>query len=588
MSSEDGQWINVHLEGLVPEAIKKLVTTVETIVDAVTLALDTEIAIMEVIATLVMDVLNAEALIIKGAIAAIQSALDPLLGDARLHVLAVPFRKRPNYKLLRSTWPVQFTDSDDGPPEDPEEAKKEQLLNDKLRQAAFYDGGVQGYLRTVTEALHDEDDEGRPLYGNGSAILAHVWVAGASDILGVLDALLSLEAIFGESLQGGEFVPKNIVRTPQELQLQQIVSGPKVGALLKWENPATVQIFAQFGGLRVTLREIAVIRSTNPEVMKAKNWADIFGDQQPGIITKEDQGIEIPDALTSNDGQSTVIMQMYYDGTRSTYLDDSELKKDVEYLYTLAYRYHIKPQDGDEEVQDYKLISNVQSLRVADTSGQHSVGIKPNWTDTPNVLALIPDLQFYVKYIQAYLDTLKGKIVGPSTALLEYIAFLKSELNRYEKLINDIRNKIHKLLSLLKTPEAGIYATTIMLPQGGVQEFERELARRLLDDEDSTAPPFRTGTEFVAGLVMLAGTPDTSGLTQAASFFEMFFGASSPVTTPFQNAVASIEKVVDEAAQKAVTLGDDLKPGNTVETQSYSTFDESMNPVPASSSKAKL
>jgi hypothetical protein len=592
-------WVNIKLEGVIPTAIQQLANTVDSIASALKTALNIQIAALKIISALATDLLNAEALIIKAAVATIESALKPLLGDAQMHLLVVPFRKQPNYRLDPENWPLALSDSDDGPLEDTEAAKAEATIREKIRQAAFYDGGNQGFLRTVAESLHDEADTNRPDDDEDHAVYGHVWVAGASDIVGILDALLTLEGLFGISLKGNSFAPRTLIRTPQDLKLKAInAPSGKIGTLLEWTNPPAEQLFPEFNDVRMRLHEIAVIRSTDDEIIKAKNWTDVFGDTQPSIFTDDGSDNEATDVQKSDNKKSEVIFQFRYDGTRSTYVDDAELKRDTDYYYAVAYRYSVEMPPGVSvsnativdgfSVMDYKLLSSVQTVRFADTVPESTGGVKPDWVATPNVLSMIPDLQFYVVVLQEYLDSMANQALGANAALQSYIEFLEDEIERYEDLVDLISGRIQRLVGLLKTPEAGIFTTSIALDSGGSQEFIRELARRVLDETDTSAPPFHTGTEFVAGLVLLGVAPNFASLTAMKTFIELLFGTASSVKTSFEEALESLEQVV--ATQTQQFLGDDLQPTTTepTTTAEYKTFNDAMEGVDADDADANV
>lgn len=581
-------WQQLQIEGIVPPGVEDAASTAATVASALQTAFSALAAAMKVLTALSTDVLNAEALAIKAAVATLESALEPLLGDSQAHLLIVPFRKQPNYRLAPENWPITFADSDDGPPEDTALAQEERILNEKLRQAAFYDGGNQGFLRTVAESLQDADDTNAPDYDENNAVLGHVWVAGASDIAGILDALLTLEGLFGISLKSNSFAPRTLIRTPQDLNLKAInAPNGKIGALLTWQNPPAEQLFPEFNDVRMRLREVAVIRSTDDEIIKAKNWTDIFGADQPDPL--EDGASDASSVLSSSNGKSEVIVQYRHDGARDSHLDNTELLRDTDYYYAVAYRYAVQLPEGvtvqnattidDYVVLDYKLLSSVQTLRFADTIPESTGGVKPDWIATPGVLSLIPDLQIYVIALQEYVKSMANKALGTNTALQSYVDFIEDEAERYSELVDTINGRIQRLTGLLQSTSAGIYTTTIELEEGGTTAFTRELARRLLDETDDSAPPFHTGTEFVAGLVLLAGAPNFAQLSSVRTLIDLLFGISGSLKTSFEEALESLEQIVAE--QIEYFFGDDMQPTTTPPetTTPRATFSDDMTPV---------
>lgn len=581
-------WQRLQLEGIVPPAVESAAGYAETIASALQVAFSGLAAAMKVLATLSTDVLNAEALAIQAAVATLESALEPLLGDSQAHLLVVPFRKQPNYRLDPENWPITFADSDDGLPVDAALAQEERRLNEELRQTSFYDGGNQGFLRTVAESVHDEGDTNAPDYDENNAIIGHVWVAGASDIAGILDALLTLEGLYGISLKSNSFAPRTLIRTPQDLKLSAInAPNGKIGALLSWTNPPAEQLFPEFNDVRMRLHEVAIIRSTDDEAIKATNWTDIFGADQPTPLTDGDD--DATDVLTSSNDKSTVVMQYRHDGARDSHLDNTELQRDTDYYYAVAYRYAVKlPEDvtiqdatviDDYAILDYKLLSSVQTLRFADTIAESTGGVKPDWIATPGVLSLIPDLQVYVIALQEYAKAMANKALGTNTALQSYIDFIEDEAERYGELVNTITGRIQRLTGILQSTSAGIYTTTIALEEGGTVAFTRELARRLLDETDTSAPPFHTGTEFVAGLVLVAGAPNFAQLSSVQALLDLLFGTTGSLKTSFEQALESLEQIVAE--QVEYFFGDDMQPTDTAPetTTPRATFNDAMEPV---------
>jgi hypothetical protein len=318
------------------------------------------------------------------------------------------------------------------------------------------------------------------------------------------------------------------------------------------------------------------------------------------VLDKDDtEGEDEDDGLESKNGKSKVIARFRYDGVRDSYVDAwDDFEKEVDYYYTVTFRYGVEMPPGVSvsnativdgfSIMDYKLLSSVQKVRFGKSIAESTESVKPDWVATPGVLGLIPDLQFYVVVLQQYLEALSNQALGANAALQSYIDFLEAEIERYEDLAEQITSRIQKLVGLLKTPDAGIYTTAIALDSGGTDEFIRELMKRMLDQEDTSAPPFRTGTEFVAGIVLLAGAPNFAQLSAVKTFVELLFGTSTSLKTAFEEAVDSIDKVIKEQTEQL--LGDDLQPTSTTPTTSTSqkTFDDEMNPVDADSADANV
>jgi hypothetical protein len=588
----ENKWDKVDLSSLFPEALKTLALQINGITSAATKILQIQKTITDALALIATDTLDAQAILIRDATDAIIKALKVFSGDAKVHLLVVPFRKQPNIKLPSTHTMPHDSDSDEAYSENPTLESFERLYDQSLRQVGFADGGNRGYARTVFESLLDPFDPNRPQFGDLHAIYAQVWVAGATDILGIMQTMSTLTDLFGKSLQNESLVPVNLLRSPQGLRARVVLSpaDPKLAVIMEWENPPAQQTFAEFGEVRVRIREVAIIRSTNDQALNAHVWGDLFGGTQLPLLPDNVQ--EKQNVLTSPDGQSAVILQYRHDGTTGSHIDEIEFVPDINYYYAIAYRYELAtpPNTSVYTVQDFSILSNVEQIRI-DSRGllpKTSHGVKPDWVATPHALGLIPDIQFYALILQNLVLSLRSKALGANFALKSYLNFLKVEVARFEAVTTLITSQVTKLNSLLKTPKAGIFATIIDAPSGGVNFFVRELTHRLTDETDTSAPPFYSNTEYVAGLVMLAGAPNPAALTSVKVLFELLFGTPN-VHTPFEAAVANLDRTLRGAESIAFSESMDVIPPPTAPAPvSTKTFNDALQPVAASDAAANV
>jgi hypothetical protein len=577
------EWARIDFESVFPPELEKLSSTIGSITSAATIALEVQKGVTELLSAATTEALDTQAILIQAATNAINEVLDKFLGDAKLHLLVVPFRKQLNIRLPSDNVMPHDSDSDEAHDEDPLLENLERRFDEELQRVSFFEGGNQGYARTVIESLQDEFDSDRPQFEDDHAIFANVWVAGASDIIGILNTMYTLVEMFGKSLKNESFVPPNILRTPQDLKVKVIASpdNARIVTLLEWGNPPAEQTFAEFGEVRVRLVEVAIIRSTNDRVRIAHTWGDIFPGEQPDQVPEET--LERTDVLTSTDGESEVILQFRYDGTRNSFIDERDFERDKDFYYAVAYRYAlaVPPNIKQFTLQEYKLISNVEKVRI-DSEGDLAAstgGVKPDWIATPNVLGLIPELQFYAQLLKSLVESLRSKALGANAALQSYADFLEAEIERFSDSATFVTSQVAKLNGLLQTPEAGIFSTFIESDTGGVDLFAKELARRLTDKTDPTAPPFFNGTEFVAGIVFMAGAPNPAELTNVKILFELLFGTPTE-NTPFEDAVESIDRVVSEREEIAFNESMEVVSADEVTTQTpQKTFNDALEPI---------
>lgn len=586
-----GNWFELSL-GAPAEPIAKVAEGIAEVTGIIATIIDIHKTALQIVSTLTTDLLNAEALLMKTALSVLEDVLGQYIDtDAKVHVLLVPIRKRPPWNLQSDFKVPSFEDSWNIDETIPEEKRKR--FYEVISRIGEYNQGNEGFLRTVyEETLDDDGDSNRPQYDSDAAYAAMVMVAGAQDVIGVMDLASLLQGIMGTALKGNSLIPDTISRTPQNLRatVSAVDNSPRVAILLEWENPPVLQTFSDFEGLRVRLDEIAIVRSENDQTPLAATWSDIFGSSQPSALG-EDDGPQT-DVLESADKKSKVIYQARFEGVLQAYADtDSALEKEKDYYYTVAYRYSYAAEPGSDGkvswvTMDYVRISNVAKARFRKTTPARTGGTKPNWYTHPSPLDLIPGLKFLMLNIKTQIEALKSNTTGAASALQSYIDFLDAEATRYADYADAINAQTAKLASMLQIPSAGVYMTSMASSNGGTYGFLEELTDRMSDKTDTTAPPFhRNG--FVTGIVMMAGAPNPAELTSFNTLMGLLFGGGG-AKTAFEKALDSIDRLLDDVEEKL--FGDDMQPTTEAPTESvvYKTFDDAMNPVAADSTDANI
>lgn len=580
-------WSNLSFDGVLTP-IEKITSGISKVTSAITTALTIQKTLLKTIATLMLDLLNVQALIIKAALSAIQVILDSYFKGGKIHLLIVPIRKQLPYKLesvfstpqLDGSWAMS----------DELSTETRTKFEEAVNRVASADQGNEGFARTILESLDDLGDDNRPQYDDSGAIYAVVVLAGAQNIIGILDLLLAIQGILGVSLKGNTLLPPAIETSPQNVRATPVASQetPRIGVLIEWENPPPLITLSNFDGSFLRVQEIAVIRSTSDEAIMAQDWSSFF-ISQPAELGEDDS--DKSDVLTSLDDQTTVIKQFKFFAARSSYVDDDKtLEKNTDYYYAVAFRYAIAPPPGTDGkttyvTQNFHKISNVVKVRVSDTVPMTRGGVPPDWLTHPSPLDLIPDLKFYFQMIQAYIESLKVQGTGAKTAIESYIKFLEAEIQRYNDFQTEVVNRIARLAKLFQLPAAGVYVTTIELSSGGNDALKREIVNRLTDESDTSAPPFfRNG--LTAGFVVLAGASNPAEIAPVKTLISLLFG-SSGANTAYEDAVNSIDAAL--AAAEEITFSDDMQTGTPPDTTtSYATFDDSLTGVPADDPSAKV
>jgi len=580
-------WSKLSFDGVLAP-LEAITSGLSKVTSAITLALTIQKTLLKTIATLMLDLLNVQALIIKAALTAIQTILDSYFKGGKIHLLIVPIQKQLPYKLESIFSAPQADDSWAMADELTEQQRSD--FEEAVNRIATADQGNEGFARTVLESLDDLGDDNRPQYDDSGAIYAVMVLAGAQNIIGILDLLLAIQGILGISLKGNTLLPPAIETSPQDVRATPVASQdtPNIGVLLEWENPPPLITLSNFDGSFLRVQEIAIIRSTSDEAIMAQDWSSFF-ISQPAELGENDA--DKSNVLTSLDDQTTVIKQFKFFAARSAYVDDDKsLAKNTDYYYAVAFRYAIAPPPGTDGkttyiTQNFHKVSNVVKVRVTDTVPMTRGGVPPDWLTHPSPLDLIPDLKFYFKMIQAYVESLKVQGSGAKAAIESYIKFLEAEIERYNDFQTNVVNRIARLVKLFQLPAGGVYITTIDMASGGNDALKREIVNRLTDEADTSAPPFfRNG--ITAGFVILAGASNPAEIAPVKTLISLLFGGGG-VATAFEDAVNSIDAALTAAEE--ITFGEDMQKGTPPETiPSYATFDDSLTGVPADDPSAKV
>ncbi|MAG64344.1 MAG: hypothetical protein CMK74_00490 [Pseudomonadales bacterium] len=574
MSTEE-QWKNLSIktpaEVLAP--VKSTISTVTTTLSGIN---QLHVAVMKAFVLLATTALSTEDMALKTALSAIEKLLDKFTKEGKIHLLPVsPMRQ--NHDDPSDT--ILYTNGEDSwsLATDVMGDTERQQFAETMKLVSNADRGNEGFARTVIESLYDEEDSGRPQYDAESAVFALVIVAGAKSFVKLNKLMKTLNELFGASLGKNDLIPGDLFKAITELKATPIASpeSSRVGVLLSWVNPPTEISHEKYGGGSARLDEIAIIRSTKDEVMLATSWADIFGKSQPAALGENNFK---SNALVSADKKTKVIRQIGYDGMTSYYRDD-DVVRGTDYYYTVAYRYSVVGPATDVKatyvLQEYNGISNVVKMRIPKKIPP-SKGVEPNWMTHPSILSLIPTLEYTINSLKAYVIAYKARIGNTNKALQSYVDYLEAEGKRYTEFANEILAAINKTADLLDLPAAGLYVTAIDLAEGGVNAFASELATRMSNTSDTSAPPFfKSGV--VTGVVMLMGAPNPAAFQEAKDFTNFLFNPPN-IATAWESAVDSID-VALTTVEQAVTSSTE---------QAQKTFDDAMQPVLATSEKSNV
>jgi hypothetical protein len=574
---QDWQSVNISVSGLEPA-----LTGLQKIIAAKKQILVLTKTMLQIVSAVTSNAIDTASNIMLQAITGVEKTLDTFTGsDIKVHVLAVPPHRREAPAAPRTFSAPTDVGSWSLDSEISEETKKG--LRDFMAKAQAWDGGNPGYVQTVLETLSDIYDVNRPTYDANSAIASLVLVGGADSLAGIRDIMRFLNGLFGATLRGnmyvnGEVGPQSLTATPIAA-LESASSKPSpIGIRLDWRNPTIVSTSTG----RVRIDEIAVIQSTDPEVMRSETWGDLFGTSDPTALKKGENSLT--SSLPKSANAKTEVIEVFrYNPVTSSYVVPRTYEKGKTYYFMLAFRTATGTVNSAGKViwtqhsfSDTNLLSGFTRVRIPDTRIPSGAAPAPNWYTHPGVLELVPSLYQLIIIIKNFLGTLKNQTTGSADLLKDYLAYLEDEVTRYGDYGTQMTDALNNLSSILKPPSAGLYATFIMLEEGGMDAFIAELVGRMSNESDPLAPPFHKGG-FVCGAVLLAGAPNPASLESFQTMVELITGVEAQATTAYESAVNSID--TELATLEATTFTTD--PGEA-------TFNDAGEPVDPSSAEANV
>ena len=537
--------------------------TLAELIDKIKAFIETLVGILDVILTIISTIADPLVAIIKKIIEKLKAVVENFLEDLGGYILFVPIRKRLMTNFLglgdvTPAWagdlgifgqPSSEVDPEDGP------------LNEFLVDANRYNGGNAGFFKTVVESLYDEGDVNRPLFLDEDDYVGGVVLVMGTDFdpLGFLDDIWKLAGLF----DGPDLTPK--VPRPKGLQARTLqgISNGVFSSLLLWEAPEVpVWSLADLGGIVLYPARYAIMRGRNTiGALGAGSVIDLMGKR------------DLSSGDTFSNGDMEVIHEGEYDITKVSYLDES-ISADADDTFYYAVAWKLKAYGAGEAFEenngtdiDYWHISNVVRVTPFPTL---PASTPPDWYRTPSIASIFPEFAAILRKLVAQIEAFAAKLLGAADMLKEYVAFLKTEIARYEKIINDILDAITKLSIKFEMPTAGVYTRTFK-GQGGNDFLISDMAKSFLPGE-TNRPPFSRGDEYVTGVVLMAGGSEgmVDGLISGLSW--IFGGASDD---GMDEMLSELGGVVDELED--IQFGADMQV--TTEVVETVEFDASMCPL---------
>lgn len=561
--------------------LEPILTKIKSFIDKLKAVIELVVGLIDMILSFIAALADPLAALIRALLDQIRQLISRYLEDVGLYALYVPFGKRMMYNAFglprdltpnvyteykkpilgggsQNTSASLFTTSNDlnNPSLTPEQRRF-------LADANQYSGGNAGFYNTVAASLMDSRDHCRPQFlSQDDYIAGGVMVFGSDfDPFGFLNTLFKFVGLFGDIFAASSGIPD--LPRPKNLRAE-VILGPftrahgvdgTFQALLQWDSmDLPVHSIPDLGGIIVMPIRMAVIAVKNSiGTTTATNVVDLFGTQ---ALTK---------GMTS--GNAQVIEEKLFIPGETMYVTSelSSSRDDIWTFYVAWSLYGFNKKDNPSKAQPndlgYWYLSNAARLTPIQTA---SSGTPPDWVRTPSVSELFPPLAWFMKRLVALIETFASYIPTAMEHLSKYIDFMRREILRYERIIQNILTEFKKLVDMLSVTTLGGFYTKMFSGKGGNSYFMGDLSQSLSEGYPN-APPFHNGDEYVAGLVVLAGGPQAK-VAAAQPLLELIFGSpsSSSIAESTDDLMGSIGAQVD-TIQATWNPETNLNASNTLE-----------------------
>lgn len=525
-------WNTANPNDLLPEA---LVTAVSTITDTITGALESAASALSLPS---FPSLPSPPSTAAAVINAVLNTLESLLEGGRIHTLVVPIAKTvprqpapalpPTLEDLENTLALTLGPSDT-------------IAADAYANMIAKTGGNAGFYNAFAESLMDPADPNRPQYDNQSdAVAMTVLLIGAPRYSSITSAASMLDQL--TLPKSGNGTAARTVPIPQNVRARVVGSStaPSIGVRIDWDVPPTVFSSPYFPGVSTTVRNYAVIRSTDPRAQSARSVLDFFSTQT------------LTEGMTN--GKNKVIAVGA--GRNSAYLDtDASLDPKIPVYYCVAWENNVN-EAGSSAVLPFDRVSNVAKVEVkAPTPPQ--TGKSPDWVATESAIEAFPPIARAAQTLIEETRVLLASAGGTSTGRLgDAMKLASSASQRLSARATELLNDVTQLSTALSRPIPSLYVTQMSSGTGGNAFLLKELAKRLGDRSDATRPPFDNG-EYVCGVCFVAGAPRLADLEATIAFFGALFGPAD-AANPLMGLLAAIDIAVTQA--ETSVFGPDMQP----------------------------
>lgn len=481
--------------------------------------------------------------IVSSAFDAVEAGINALLDDGGGYALVVPLPKKGIASLvegvigLTTSAPAGALNS-----RTPASVRALQVWRQAFNEEALFTGGNAHFLRTVAESLYDAGDDNRPTFGADSFWGYAALITGASDVAAGVNAAAYLERLLGTV--AGTASTLTATRSHGSVVAQGVRVRPtprNAAAVIEWLPPTSVP--ADDGVWRVVPTHYAIIRSERPQALSARQVLDLFTSR------------DLQEGMTGRHG-ARVLKVARNDGLVGRFVDAGPLTTQQAYYYHVAVRTRLDGPDRREE-HGYAQLSSCARLRLeAGRSRGGRPGAPPDWYRLPSLARLIPAMG---ETLDTVLETLKvygnagERAQGLSASAL---SALEREIAKYGDLVGSLGHTLGQLQSVFSAPAVGV-SLALRSGRGSAATMLADLASALEDRTDPARPAFDTGSEYVAGAMILVVAPSEAAFQRTWAALQLLLGPeeeNDPVLAGIRDIQAGLSTQAGALTDEAPSL----------------------------------
>ena len=500
--------LQLHVTPLA-QTVKAIDRYVIPTVDDVVTIIKTVQTIASFLEKFLVEIPDLEVAVLKAAIKLARDVMKDLTGDAGVYYLPIPVHVV--NILPAGTLKAIAAPKNPG-------LGLESIATEMLPPVGGGNGGNYGFLKDLSDSLHDQEDTLRPQFDSDAHVAGVVVLAGADSYLKLWPLIQKLVRLFSGGLGAGTGAGLADSTMPKPKNMRWSIVPAAIGG--------AARAASRFVGTGTHPYAVRVEWDRDVRVLNF-DWAKMTTTVSAVTVYRSEKPIPAEQRIDTNE-DLTKLGEFEYDGTNS-FFTDASIKLGKDYYYAVQYKLIAASTDTTAETVDAYPTSVSPKISVPENMNMlPRRGVPPDWLLLPSPLSMIPQIMELVDQVDLFLSDLEKRLDTGTSNYKKYIKALKATVDKYLAYALELANTIRELLELFHLPfdlYTGVYTFS---GKGGNSFMLNSVTTALTNKNDTSRPPFDRGDEIVIGFVLYAGSATAGKLTAFMKLLETLF---SPATS---------------------------------------------------------